>query len=205
MKQYYKIVDGETVFFSGNVLRTQEEIDGEIQNVVIYNPTEEMILAAGWMIYEPPVEPEPEPTEEELTERARENKLMEIDTYDNSRSVNIFYLAGQPLWLDVQTRQTLRISIESYQTMGIESVTKWFNDQQYTFPTTAWLQMLVALEVYAAEALNVTEAHRSAVRHLTSRVEIDEYDVTVGYPEPLNLSAEALMKAGSEEPKEGGE
>ena len=205
MKQYYKIVDGETVFFSGNVLRTQEEIDGEIQNVVIYNPTEEMILAAGWMIYEPPVEPELEPTEEELTERARENKLMEIDTYDNSRSVNIFYLAGQPLWLDAQTRQTLRISIESYQTMGIESVTKWFNDQQYTFPTVAWLQMLVALEVYAAEALNVTEAHRSAVRHLTSRVEIDEYDVTVGYPEPLNLSAEALMKAGSEEPKEGGE
>lgn len=205
MKQYYKIVDGETVFFSGNVLRTQEEIDGEIQNVVIYNPTEEMILAAGWMIYEPPVEPEPEPTEEELTERARENKLMEINAYDNSRSVNIFYLAGQPLWLDAQTRQTLRISIESYQTMGIESVTKWFNDQQYTFPTVAWLQMLVALEVYAAEALNVTEAHRSAVRHLTSRVEIDEYDVTVGYPEPLNLSAEALMKAGSEEPKEGGE
>lgn len=205
MKQYYKIVDGETVFFSGNVLRTQEEIDGEIQNVVIYNPTEEMILAAGWMIYEPPVEPEPEPTEEELTERAREDKLMEIDAYDNSNRVNIFYLAGQPLWLDAQTRQTLRISIESHQTMGIESVTKWFNDQQYTFPTTAWLQMLVALEVYAAEALNVTEAHRSAVRHLTSRVEIDEYDVTVGYPEPLNLSAEALMKAGSEEPKEGGE
>lgn len=205
MKQYYKIVDGETVFFSGNVLRTTEEIDGEIQNVVIYNPTEEMILAAGWMIYEPPVEPEPEPTEEELTERAREDKLMEIDAYDNSRSVNIFYLAGQPLWLDAQTRQTLRISIESYQTMGIESVTKWFNDQQYTFPTVAWLQMLVALEVYAAEALNVTEAHRSAVHHLTSRVEIDEYDVTVGYPEPLNLSAEALMKAGSEEPKEGGE
>lgn len=205
MKQYYKIVDGEVVFFSGNVLRTQEEIDGEIQNVVIYNPTEEMILAAGWMIYEPPVEPEPEPTEEELTERAREDKLMEIDAYDNSNRVNIFYLAGQPLWLDAQTRQTLRISIESHQTMGIESVTKWFNDQQYTFPTTAWLQMLVALEVYAAEALNVTEAHRSAVRHLTSRVEIDEYDVTVGYPEPLNLSAEALMKAGSEEPKEGGE
>ena len=71
MKQYYKIVDGETVFFSGNILRTTEEIDGEIQNVVIYNPTEEMILAAGWMIYEPPVEPEPEPTEEELTDRAK--------------------------------------------------------------------------------------------------------------------------------------
>ena len=195
MKQYYKIVDGEIVFFSGNILRTTEEIDGEIQNVVIYNPTEEMILAAGWMIYEPPVEPEPEPTEEELTERARENKLMEINAYDNSNRVNIFYLAGQPLWLDAQTRQTLRISIESYQAMGIESVTKWFGGQQYTFPTIAWLQMLVALEVYAAEALNVTEQHRVEVQNLATREEIEAYDVTVGYPEPLDLSAETMNKA----------
>lgn len=195
MKQYYKIVDGEMVFFSGNILRTQEEIDGEIQNVVIYNPTEEMILAAGWMIYEPPVEPEPEPTEEELTERAREDKLMEINAYDNSNRVNIFYLAGQPLWLDAQTRQTLRISIESYQAMGIESVTKWFGGQQYIFPTVAWLQMLVALEVYAAEALNVTEQHRVEVQNLTTREEIEAYDVTVGYPEPLDLSAETMNKA----------
>lgn len=195
MKQYYKIVDGEEVFFSGNILRTQEEIDGEIQNVVIYNPTEEMILAAGWMIYEPPVEPEPEPTEEELTERAREDKLMEITAYDNSSRVNIFYLAGQPLWLDAQTRQTLRISIESYQAMGIESMTKWFGGQQYTFPTVAWLQMLVALEVYAAEALNVTEQHRVEVQNLATREEIEAYDVTVGYPEPLDLSAETMNKA----------
>lgn len=195
MKQYYKIVDGETIFFSGNILRTTEEIDGEIQNVVIYNPTEEMILAAGWMIYEPPVEPEPEPTEEELTERAREDKLMEITAYDNSNRVNIFYLAGQPLWLDAQTRQTLRISIESYQAMGIESVTKWFGGQQYTFPTMAWLQMLVALEVYAAEALNVTEQHRVEVQNLATREEIETYDVTVGYPEPLDLSAETMNKA----------
>ena len=196
MKQYYKIVDGEIVFFSGNTLRTQEEIDGEIQNVVIYNPTEEMILAAGWMIWEPEPEPEPEPTEEELTEKAREDKLAEIDAYDGSTYVNIFYLAGQPLWLDAQTRQTLRISIESYQAMGIESVTKWFNDQQYTFPTMAWLQMLVALEVYAAEALNVTEMHRSAVRHLETREEIETYDITIGYPEILDLSAETMAKAG---------
>ena len=191
MKQYYMIVDGEEVFFSGNVLRTQEEIDGEMQNIVIYNPTEEMLLAAGWMIWEPPV---PEPTEEELLEQARMNKLGEIDAYDGSRWVNIFYLAGQPLWLDAQTRQTLRISIESYQAMGIESVTKWFNDQQYTFPTVAWLQMLVALEVYAAEAL--TEMHRSAVRHLETREEIEAYDFTTGYPEVLNLSAETMAKAG---------
>ena len=195
MRQYYKIIDGEEVFFSGNILRTTEEVNGEIQNIVIYNPTEEMILAAGWMIWEPPVTSDPEPTEEELAEKARENKLMEISNYDSSIHVNIFYLAGQPLWLDAQTRQTLRISIESYQAMGIESVTKWFNDQQYTFPTAAWLQMLVALEVYAAEALNVTEMHRSVIRHLETREEIEAYDITTGYPEILNLSAETLMRA----------
>jgi hypothetical protein len=196
MRQYYKIVNGEEIFFSGNILRTTEEINGEIQNVVVYNPTEEMILAAGWMIWEPPI---PEPTEEDLLEQARTLKLSEIDSYDCSGSVNIFYLAGQPLWLDAQTRQTLRISIESYQAMGIESVTKWFNDQQYTFPTIAWLQMLVALEIYAAEALNVTEMHRSAVRHLETREEIEAYDITTGYPEILNLDAETMAKAGQKD------
>ena len=56
--------------------------------------------------------------------------------------------------------------------------------------------MLVALEVYAAEALNATEMHRSAVRHLETREEIEAYDFTTGYPEVLNLSAETMAKAG---------
>lgn len=123
---------------------------------------------------------------------AKRTKLMSISVYDQSDDVNLFYLAGQPMWLDSQTRQTLRISIESYTAVGMETATKWFGGHQFTFPTSAWLQMLNALEVYAAEALNVTESHKAAVMSMDSISDIEDYDITSGYPEKLNLSTEWL-------------
>lgn len=49
MKQYYKIIDGDMVFFKNPL------IVGDMQ---IINPSEEILLAAGWLEYIPP-EPEP--------------------------------------------------------------------------------------------------------------------------------------------------
>ena len=125
---------------------------------------------------------------------AKRTKLMAINVYDQSDNVNLFYLANKPMWLDAQTRQTLRISIESYQAMGAEQVTKWFGGQQFTFPTTAWLTMLNALEAYAGEALNVTEMHRANIMAMDNIEEIENYDITEGYPEKLDLSVEFLTK-----------
>lgn len=123
---------------------------------------------------------------------AKRTKLMAINVYDQSDNVNQFMLGGVPMWLDAQTRQTLRISIETYQATGAETVTKWFGGQQFTFPTSAWLQMLNALEVYAAEALNVTEAHKAAVMAMDNVEAVEAYDITAGYPQKLNLTTEWL-------------
>lgn len=177
--RYYKTIDGQEVFFTGNVLNTGER--------VIVNPSHEDMLAAGWQVWT-----EPEPTAEELLATAKANKLAEIEAYDQSDNVNQFYLGGVPMWLDAQTRQQLRISIDAYQATGAEIVTKWFGGQEFTFPTSAWLQMLNALEVYAAEALNVTEAHKAAVNALDSVEAVEAYDITAGYPQKLNLSTEWL-------------
>lgn len=148
------------------------------------SPSEELILQAGYHnVEEPQVDP---------LELARGNKLMAIEDYDQSDNVNQFYLSGVPMWLDAPTRQQLRISIEAYQATGAETVTKWFGGQQFTFPTSAWLQMLNALEVYAAEALNVTEAHKAAVMAMDNVEDIEAYDITQGYPEELNLTTEWL-------------
>lgn len=46
--RYYKIIDGETVFYKDPLI-----IDG----MQIYNPREELLLAAGWMEYTPPPAP----------------------------------------------------------------------------------------------------------------------------------------------------
>lgn len=154
---------------------------GDIRYV---SPSEELILQAGYHKVEEP--------QEKPLELARGNKLMAIEDYDQSNNVNEFYLGGVPMWLDAPTRQQLRISIEAYQATGEETVTKWFGGQQFTFPTSAWLQMLNALEVYAAEALNVTEAHKAAVMTMDNVEDIEAYDITQGYPEKLNLTTEWL-------------
>ena len=148
------------------------------------SPSEELILQAGYHKVE---EPQADPLE-----LARGNKLMAIEDYDQSDNVNQFFLGGMPMWLDAPTRQQLRISIEAYQATGAETVTKWFGGQQFTFPTSAWLQMLNALEVYAAEALNVTEAHKAAVMAMENVEDIEAYDITAGYPQKLNLTTEWL-------------
>lgn len=131
--------------------------------------------------------PEHQLTQEELLEQARARKLAELEAYDSSNSVNSFTLNGVPMWLDYATRQQLRTSIEAYQAQDAEQVTKWFNGVQFTFPTATWLYMLNLLEVYASDALNVTESHRAAINSLGSIEDIDEYDFTVGYPNKVEL------------------
>lgn len=177
--KYYKIIDNKEVFFAGNVLYTDD--------ATIVNPTEEQMLANGWQVYV-----EPEPSEEELLLMAKSSKLADIEAYDQSDAVNVFYLAGQPMWLDAPTRQTLRVSIEAYRATGAETVTKWFSGREFAFQTEAWLSMLNALEVYAAEALNVTESHKAAVQAMKSVEDVEAYDITQGYPEKLNLTTEWL-------------
>ena len=63
------------------------------------SPSEDIILQAGYHLVV-----EPELTQEELLEQAKMDKIVEIDMYDQSDEVNLFYLAGQPMWLDAQTR-----------------------------------------------------------------------------------------------------
>lgn len=72
MKQYYKLIDGQTVFYKDPLL---------INGMQIYNPSEELLLAAGWMEYTPPPTPEPEPidyTKYEPDEYAIVEKLKQL-------------------------------------------------------------------------------------------------------------------------------
>ena len=175
MKRYYKTINDQTVFFAEPLIH-----DG----MQTFNPSEEMILAAGWQEWQ-----EPEPSESELLQQTIENKLTEIDNYDKSESVNSFKIGNKDLWLDASLRQQLRTSIEAYKAMNRETASKWFDGVEYTFPVDTWLQMLNALEVYAAEALNATESHKVAVKELTTIQEVEGYDITADYPEKLVFGA----------------
>lgn len=172
--RYYKIVDGETVFFTGNILVTED--------VKIINPTQEQMFAEGWLVYE-----EPEPSQEELLANAKAEKITQIEMYDASDNVEQFTINGIPMWLGHEVRQQIRTSADAYEANGYEEMTKIFNGQEFTFSIALWRQMLNSLEVYAAEALNATERHKAAINALTNINDVVDYDYTTGYPAKLEF------------------
>lgn len=182
MKQYYKIIDEKEVLFTGNVLYTEKEIDGVKYKMSIYNPTDQDMIDAGWLEWTPP-----EPAAAEKLRAAKEEKIQQIENYDSSDAVEQFTINGTPMWLSHEVRQQVKTSVEAYVATGAEECTKIFNGVEYTFPCATWLQMLSALEVYAAEALNTTERHKLAVSKLTSVKKVRDYVYTEGYPEKLNF------------------
>ena len=115
----------------------------------------------------------------------KDYRIAQIDNYDKSSAVNTFYLGTLPMWLNVSERQQLATQISANEAIGRESMTKWFGGFEFSFPIDAWKQMLVALEVYAGDALNVTEAHKSEVAAIEDTDEAIAYDFTQGYPEKL--------------------
>lgn len=145
-------------------------------------PSVEQLTAWGFAEWH-----EPEPTQEELLQRAKANKIAELEAYDASEAVNSFTIGGVSMWLDAPTRQQLRISLDACYSLGRETVSKWFNGVEYAFPINVWYQMLTALEVYAADALNVTESHRAAINDLDTIEAVEEYDFTTDYPSKLSF------------------
>lgn len=92
MKQYYKIINEQTVFFSNPL------VVGEMQ---IINPSEEILLAAGWLEYIPP-EPEPvdttkyEPYTDEVVTKIK--KLMQSVVVDQTDEEALENIELFPTW-----------------------------------------------------------------------------------------------------------
>lgn len=164
------------------------ELDGR----VICNPTEDMLIKAGYKEYKEPV-----PTEEEKLNIAKQNKLYEIEQYDNSSSVNSFTLNGKEHWLKNDLRRSLSYSTNILKEDGEKTVDIWFDTECETMDIDNALYMLKTLEVYAKQTNNVTHQHKAEVIALTSIEEVESYDITKGYPDKLIFSNEKLSEAVS--------
>lgn len=170
MKQYIK--DGKT--------KRRNQIIVHKNGKQIINPTEEMLLEDGWIEY---VIPTYEPTIEDY----RRDKKREIEMYDASDDVNIFYINGVPVWLDKATRAGLKLRFEAEKVMLKEYTTLWYNNQEFILPLDSAIQMLYAIEVYASECYDNTQRHIAEISKLETKEEIEMYDFRIGYPEKLRL------------------
>ena len=178
MKRYYKEEDGTKKWFKNTVV-----LDG----MQVINPTEEQILAAGYVEYVPPTPAEP--TEEELLEAERGRLMQRIRDYDESRAVNVCYIVWQgqtiPYWADKNERATLEHAVQKYMSAG--NLTYRLDLREVgvavEIPCESLLQMMATLEVYAVQCYNKTTDHLFAAKQLATEDEMKAYDHTVGYPE----------------------
>lgn len=118
---------------------------------------------------------------------AKEQKIAEIDAYDQSEAVNGFTLNGAVVWLDKATRVGLMNSTNIAKASGSANTTLWLGGERMVVPCDKAIQLLSALEMYALGCFNVTAAHKKAVSELTTLDEVLAYDYTKGYPEQLKM------------------
>ena len=170
---WYKEIEGVKVYATDKVM---------IGDAVVFNPTEEQLKEAGFIKEKPK-----EKSKEELLAEAKEMKLAEIETYDESNAVNSFYLNGIPLWLDRETRVGLMHSTERLKYLGRTDTTLWLNGLKIALNCDVVIAMLSQLEEYALKCFDTTEEHKANVKALTSVEEINAYDYRKNYPEKLEF------------------
>ena len=98
-------------YIKDNKKKTAKQIIIRKDGKQIINPTEEMILANGWVEYIAPVY-------EKTIEDYKRDKKDEILHFDSSEEVNIFYIQGLPVWLDKTTRAGLKLRFEAEIAVG---------------------------------------------------------------------------------------
>ena len=166
MKQWKK--DGQA--YQGEPM----EIDGKR----VYNPTDEMLMRAGYVCVED--------VEEEL-QRAKEVKIAEIAAYSDSDAVNSLTFNGLKTWLTPNVRANYLVSLDAAELLGETDITFVVEGVQASLPIKQVRLLLAKIQRYADACYIVTEGHKRAVRALQTVEEVESYDYTTGYPEKLAL------------------
>lgn len=132
---------------------------------------------------------EPTPTPEQLLERAKADKIAQLQAYDASDAVNGFdvTIQGQTmsLWIDRETRADYRSSIEAAELLGRTEVKPVFGGQEVTLSVQMAKMALAQVQLYANQCYGVTERHKAAIEALDSVEAVEAYDYERFYPEKL--------------------
>ena len=120
--------------------------------------------------------------------RLREYVINNISVFDNSSDVNSCTIDNQVLWLDKDTRLTLRQRFAAEKASGITSTTLWYGTYKFTLSVNKALNILNDIEIYACKCYDITAAHKATVQSMTDIKDILSYDFKSGYPDKLSFT-----------------
>lgn len=144
----------------------------------IYNPTEEMILADGWVEYVIPK------VNEIVSEK--NNKGFEINrAYDDSKG---FYMNDTYCTFDAETLNKMLFRVISESAMNVNKTILWFNGNAYPMKTKDALELLYQLQIYYGNCFDISETHKQNVNNLETIEDIKNYNCDDKYPEKLKFN-----------------
>lgn len=129
---------------------------------------------------------------ERTIEQAKQEKIWEIERYDTSDNVNSFNVITNDgeisYWFTPAERSNYRSSIDAAELIGLQELSFYIGEHALTLPTATAKLMLAQIQLYADQCYMITKQHKAAVEALQTIEEVDNFDVTSGYPEKLQLS-----------------
>lgn len=126
--------------------------------------------------------------EEYVLRRIKDIIIDKITKYDVSENVNLFYLQGNPMWLNDIKRTSLIKSTNIRKSQGAITTVLWDDDNnKYDIPVDMALNMLNTLEMYALDCYNMTAQHKKNISEMDSIEDVLNYDYMAGYPKILRL------------------
>lgn len=161
----------------GNLVKGKIELDG----MLILNPTPEQLKAAGC------VEVEEVETFEERLRNAKEAKMREIEAYAQSDNVNILYFNNTPTWLNKETRANYSLSLDAAELLKEKEVTFVVEGNVVKLPIEKARMILAKVQRYADDTFIVSSSHKSEVAKLKKIEDVESFNITADYPEPLKL------------------
>lgn len=160
---YVRVLPVETTDEEGNVLVTS------VEDKIDHKPTKKDFseLEAKWL------------------EASKRWKVREVEDYAKSPEVKAFAVNGSKDWRESEERLSIRRSAADKAAQGRESYNYTHGGTNYVTTPAKVEEMLAAVEVYASDCHDVTEAHKAAIQALTSAAEVEAYEYATNYPQPL--------------------
>ena len=132
------------------------------------------------------------PTTPSELEMAKRYKIADIEAYDNSENVNGFNVSygndTMSVWFTPSERANYRSSIEAAELLEVENLQMYVSDIAVTIPVQQAKMMLAQIQLYADQCFIVTKQHKAAVEALENVDDVENYDITAGYPQKLTFT-----------------
>jgi hypothetical protein len=121
-------------------------------------------------------------------DEVKSSKLAELEQRDSSSAVNEFIVNGVGAWFEPSERSNYNSSIQAAETMGLSELTFYVGSVALTVSVEQAKQMLAAVQLYADQCFIVTKQHAAAISALESIEDVQDYDITAGYPDKLSFN-----------------